>query len=56
MHREPSYLCIWYTQLAMFFMNSGLSPEYVTRTGVVDMAPVVVTKDNVDTILPADRW
>ena len=43
-------------QLAMFFMNSGLSPEYVTRTGVVDMAPVVVTKDNVDTILPADRW
>ena len=43
-------------QLAMFFMNSGLSPEYVTRTGVVDMAPVVVTKDNVDTIPPADRW
>lgn len=43
-------------QLSMFFMNSGLSPEYVTRTGVVDMAPVVVTKENVGTILPEDRW
>lgn len=43
-------------QLGMFFINSGLSPEYVTRTGVVDMAPVVVTKENVSGILPADRW
>jgi len=43
-------------QLAMFFINSGLSPEYVTRTGVVDMAPLVVTEENVDTIPPEDRW
>ncbi len=43
-------------QLTMFFLNSGLSPEYITRTGVVDMQPVVVTRDNVDTILPEDRW
>ena len=43
-------------QLAMFFVNSGLDPKYITRTGIVDMAPTVVTKDNVDTILPEDRW
>lgn len=43
-------------QLAMFFINSGLDPQYITRTGVVDMAPTVVTADNVDTILPEDRW
>lgn len=43
-------------QLAMFFMNSGLSPEYITRTGIVDMAPMVVTKENVGTIPAEDRW
>ncbi len=43
-------------QLAMFFINSGLDPQYITRTGVVDMAPTVVTADNVATILPEDRW
>ena len=43
-------------QLAMFFINSGLDPKYITRTGVVDMAPTVVTADNVGTILPEDRW
>ena len=43
-------------QLAMFFINSGLDPKYITRTGIVDMAPTVVTADNVATILPEDRW
>ena len=43
-------------QLAMFFLNSGLSPEYITRTGVIDMAPTVVTAENVADIPEADRW
>lgn len=43
-------------RLAMYLITSGIKPESIPNTGVIKMAPIVVTKDNVDTISPDIRW
>ena len=43
-------------QLAMWLCDSGYVPGNAQRTGTIDMDYVVVTQENVDTILPQDRW
>lgn len=43
-------------QLCMWLCDSGYMPGNATRTGTIDMDYVVVTAENVNTILPEDRW
>lgn len=43
-------------QLVMWLCDSGYTPGSTTRTGVIDMEYVVVTKDNVKEIPEEDRW
>lgn len=43
-------------KLCMFLVTSGVHPEYITRTGIIDMEPIVVTKENVHTIPEDIRW
>jgi ABC-type sugar transport system substrate-binding protein len=43
-------------RLAMYFLSSGMHPTEIPETGVIEIAPVAVTIDNVDTIREEDRW
>jgi ABC-type sugar transport system substrate-binding protein len=43
-------------RLAMFLLSSNIHPTEIPKTGVIEIAPVAVTKDNVDTIREEDRW
>lgn len=42
--------------LCTYLLSSGINVSDIPRTGVINMAPIVVTKDNVHTILEKDRW
>lgn len=43
-------------RLAMYFISSGMHPSVLTKTGVIEIAPIIVTIDNVNTIREEDRW
>ncbi|WP_461204885.1 sugar ABC transporter substrate-binding protein [Clostridium sp. DL1XJH146] len=43
-------------RLAMFLLSSNTHPTEIPKTGVIEIAPVAVTQDNVDTIREEDRW
>lgn len=42
--------------LCTYILSSGIDVKDIPNTGVINMAPVVVTKDNVHNILEKDRW
>jgi len=43
-------------RLAEYLMTSGISTKNVDKTGVIQIAPMVVRKENVAEIKPEDRW
>ena len=43
-------------RLIMYFINSEVNTAAYTKTPIVKMAPIVVTKSNVHTIGPDIRW
>lgn len=43
-------------RLVEFLLTSGLKPSDIKKTGVIQIAPKVVTKENVKDIRPEDRW
>jgi ribose transport system substrate-binding protein len=43
-------------RLAEYLMTSGISTKDIKNTGVIQIAPVVVRKENVGDIKPEDRW
>lgn len=43
-------------QIAMYAIGSGISAKNLSSTPVVKMAPIVVTKDNLNEITPEMRW
>ncbi|MCC8179995.1 MAG: sugar ABC transporter substrate-binding protein [Planctomycetes bacterium] len=42
--------------LCTYIISSGIDVADIPNTGIINMAPIVVTKDNVHTILEKDRW
>ncbi|NPV81929.1 MAG: sugar ABC transporter substrate-binding protein [Firmicutes bacterium] len=43
-------------RLVEYLLTSGLKPKDIKKTGVIQIAPVVVTKSTVANIKPEDRW
>ena len=42
--------------LATYIISSGIDVSDIPNTGIINMAPIIVTKENVHTILEKDRW
>lgn len=42
--------------LCTYLLSSGINVKDIPNTGIINMAPIVVTKDNVGSILDKDRW